>query len=347
MKHKNRPKRWVVWFGFVAILGILCAIIFFTYAGFVIGQPFGQAPFPKFVKIEKGLTPQDIADKLVDSGIINSRWFFLYEVRKQGAGGSLQAGIFVFDKPYNIKEVIAKLETEGKLPAKVLTFPEGTTVAHEATLISQKLGKPTSFKEIALTGQKRYPFKFSGTIKTDSLEGYLFPDTYQFDSLEPGIIIKTQLKRFEEMFDDKMIARCKELGKTVHEIVTLASIIEKEGADAQEMPIVSSVFWNRLRDGWMLQSDPTLMYVLDKHDKVLTTEEMAMDNPYNTYKNLGLPPGPICNPGKTAIMAALYPKDTKYFFFVGDGKGHTDFSETLYEHEQKKDKYWGNYKISP
>lgn len=342
-RRKRRP--FLVWLGFTVIFAGLCVIIFFTYANSVISRPFGQAPFPKQIRVEKGETPQVIADKLDENGIINSKWFFLYEVRKQNAGASLQAGIFIFDKPYDIRQVIVKLQTEGKLPAKVITIPEGSTIAQIDAKIAEKLGRKTAFKEVALSGKKRYPFKFSDSITTDSLEGYLFPDTYQFDSLEPGIVIKTQLKRFEEMFDSQMVARCKELGKSVHEIVTLASIIEKEGANADEMPIVSSVFWNRMRDGWMLQSDPTLMYVLDKHDKVLTLEEMAMDNPYNTYKNLGLPPGPICNPGKTALTAALYPKDTKFFFFVGDGKGHTDFSETQYEHEQKMEKYWGSYKI--
>jgi UPF0755 protein len=345
--RRRNLRQFLVWLGFAALIAILGAIIFFTYASIVIGKPFGEPPFPKLITIPKGETPQSIAAILEDNGIVSSKWFFQYEVRAQGAGGTLQAGIFIFDKPYNMREVIKKLQTEGKLPAKVLTIPEGSTISQIDVMIEQKLGKKTAFKEIALSGKKRYPFKFSGSIATESLEGYLFPDTYQFDSLEPGIVIKTQLKRFEEMFDDKMAARCKELGKTVHEIVTLASIIEKEGANADEMPIVSSVFWNRMRDGWMLQSDPTLMYVLDKHDKVLTLDEMAMENPYNTYKNIGLPPGPICNPGKTALMAALYPKETKFFFFVGDGKGHTDFSETQYEHERKMEKYWGDYKIKP
>ncbi len=343
----RKARKFLVWLVVVAIFLGLSALIFFVYVNHVASTPFGEQPFPKQIKIEKGETPQTIADKLYDDGVISSKWIFLFEVRKQNAGSRLQAGIFIFDKPFDMKQVITKLETEGKLPAKVLTFPEGSTITQEAKAISDKLGKATPFKEVALTGRKRFPFKFSSTISTDSLEGYLFPDTYQFDSLEPGIVVKTQLRRFEQMFDDKMVARCKELGKTVHEIVTLASIIEKEGANADEMPVVASVFWNRLRDGWMLQSDPTLMYVLDKHDKVLTLDEMAMDNPYNTYKNLGLPPGPICNPGKTALMAALYPKDTKYFFFVGDGKGHTDFSETQSEHERKMEKYWGSYKIKP
>ena len=170
-------------------------------------------------------------------------------------------------------------------------------------------------------------------LKQNSFEGYLFASDYRiFERSSPREVITLFYNSFKEFYNDSLIARTKELGFTIHEIITLASIIKGETHKEDEMSRISGVYHNRLRIGMKLQADPTIQYVLPGGWKRLTFKDLELDSPYNTYKYFGLPPGPINSPGKSAILAALYPEKNNYLYFVADGTGGHLFGKTLNEH---------------
>ncbi len=308
-----------------------------------INSPFGRVDYPVTLEIKEGSTPSQISEVLFEKGLISSQWLFKLEVRREGAGEKLQAGVFTFGEPLAMPQVIKKLMTEGRLPPTRVLVPEGRTAKEVGKILSYLRGFDGDlYQREALTGKTNFNFSFSKGIKGGSLEGYLFPDTYLLDEVSATGLIRKQLGQFEKVFVKKYIDRCKELGITVHEAITLASIVERESGTRDEMKNVSSVFWNRIKSGWKLESCVTVGYVVDKPHTILTLQELKTNSPYNTYLYPGLPPGPVCNPGKSAIEAALWPANTKYFFFVATGKGTNDFSETLSEHERKKGIYLKN-----
>jgi UPF0755 protein len=177
-------------------------------------------------------------------------------------------------------------------------------------------------------------------IEGASFEGYLFPETYQFPrNTRPQKIVSTMVEQLDKIWKPEWNARLTELGMTKHQILTLASIIEKETGSADEQPLISSVFHNRLKKKMKLQADPTVIYGIPNFNGNLTKEDLGTPTPYNTYVIEGLPPGPIANPGKKAIEAALYPANTEYLYFVADGQGKHIFSENLENHNQAVNDY--------
>jgi len=209
-----------------------------------------------------------------------------------------------------------------------------------------KLINKNKFAKIA--NETKFEFEFLNNVPNTlhlKLEGYLFPDTYNFDlaSGEEGIL-KIMLSNFNRKFKPEYYTRAKKLGMTVHQVITLASIIEREAKLAEERSIISGVFHNRLKKKMKLESCATIQYILFMEKGIiketLTEEDLKIDNIYNTYKYSGLPPGPICNPGEDSIKAALYPDDeNEYLYFVAKGDGSHVFSKTLKEHNEAKKKY--------
>lgn len=308
-----------------------------------INATFGKGPFPVELEIEEGSNLDTIAGKLENQGIISSAWIFKLEVKREGFGNKLQAGVFKFGEPLTMPQVIKKLATEGRLPSTRVMIPEGRSAREVAQILSSLRGFDfENYREFALDGKEKFPFEFTASIPGKSLEGYLYPETYQLDKVDAETLIKTQLAQFESIFTKKHIARCKELGLTIHEAITLASIVERESGRTSEMGKVASVFWNRLNANWKLESCVTVGYALEKPHTILTNDELKTNSPYNTYLYEGLPPGPVCNPGKAAIDATLWPPPSKYFYFVATGKGYNDFSETFREHQIKINKYLKN-----
>jgi len=324
----------------VILVLAIAASVFYIYFRNTVQDAFTAASYPVAIEIPKGSTPSQIAKILSDNGLISSERIFLWEVRSEGVAEDLQAGFYTFGEPLNMPQIIEKLTTEGRVLPKKVTIPEGRTVKEISKLLSPEIGD--AYKKLGLESKDKINFALASQIPGKSLEGYLFPDTYLLDNLTADALIKRQLERFEQVFTDKEIKKCKELGLTIHQAVTLASIVERESGNTAEMPLVSSVFWNRIKSGWKLESCVTVGYALEKPSTILTFKELEVDSLYNTYKYAGLPPGPICNPGSAAIKAALNPPETKYFFFVATGKGTNDFSVTASEHERKKALYLRN-----
>ena len=278
-----------------------------------------------------GNSSRVIAKRLVEQKIIRSEYAFRIAVRYRGTGKRLQAGTYMLRRNMALWDLLAEFE-KGQVTLVSWTVPEGLTISAIADLWELSgFGTAESFRKASESQHvlKRYEF----VDKT--VEGYLFPNTYKFaKGTTVESVVKMMLDEFEERWTEKFDKKAQNLGRTRHEIVTLASIIEKEAQFGQERPRISSVFHNRLTRKWKLQADPTVLYALGNPESPLTKSDLRVDSPYNTYKYKGLPPGPIANPGIDSIIAALRPEKTDYFYFVAIGEGKHHFSKTLSEHNR-------------
>lgn len=292
------------------------------------------------INIPGGATTKEIAQILQENELINNTLLYRVVSKVKGFDGKYNKGVHFLNKNMNYIEIARLLCQQGKSNSgKRITIVEGLTFEQLVNkLESENLIDKNKFIDIAQNGE--FSFKFFDDLQVTPqrkyvLEGYLFPDTYEFDdSYDELAIINVMLQRFEQIFEQSFYERAKELNMTIDEVITLASIIEKETMATDEREIVSSVFHNRLKSSinMRLGSCATVQYVLGTTKEVLSTRDTQVNSPYNTYINDGLPPGPICSPGKASIYAALYPANTDYLYFVADGKGNHIFSKTLNEH---------------
>ena len=289
------------------------------------------------VTIEHGMGAGSISMMLEERGLINSaRWFKLYS-RLYGLSASFKAGDHSLEPGLSTTEIARLLTEIPPLPPDLrITIIEGLTIDETAASLAAQTGIDSSAIAV-LTHDK----DFAKTLGVDkaTLEGYLYPDTY---FIRPESSAKELLKRmtrqFHAVFVDSLKVRAEEMGMMVDEVVTLASIIEQEVNLDEERPLVSSVFHRRLKRKRPLEANPTIQYALGEKRRVLY-EDLELDSPYNTYKYAGLPPGPIASPGRKSILAALYPADTKYLYFVSDTKGGHVFSRNITEHNRAVRKY--------
>ncbi len=233
--------------------------------------------------------------------------------------------------------VILDMMVRGKTYLHKVTIPEGYNLRQIAAVMSGA-GFGTEEDFIKITTD--HSFVSNQGIEAESLEGYLYPDTYYFPKDEPvENIVSATIERLWAVFKPEWKERAKELGLSIHQIITLASIIEKETGDKNERELISSVFYNRLRKGMRLETDPTVIYGIKNFDGNITRKHLSEKTPYNTYKVEGLPPGPIASPGYDSIKASLYPAETPYIFFVSKNDGTHYFSANLKEHNRAVNKY--------
>ena len=297
------------------------------------------------VTIPDNSSTEDIANILCDQGIINETWLFRAISRLRGADGLYIAGDHVLSPSMGYDEMIETLQENIAVLREEaeVTFIEGITLTDAAKLLEEnEICSADEF--IKVFNSASYGFDFeekvnSGGLKFYKMEGYLFPDTYRFYKEEdPKIVAKKIYANFESKVTPDYYGRMKDLGMSLDETMTLASIIQAEANTPFEMRRVSSVFRNRLRnaDSYpLLQSDPTSNYVTKVIKKYIEVPNTDMYTAYDTYEGAGLPPGPICNPGLDAIYAALYPEDTEYFFFCANVETREFFyAETNAEHEE-------------
>ena len=231
----------------------------------------------------------------------------------------------------SLREIIHQLEA-GKIVHRHFVVPEGLTVAQIAQLFEDEgFGTSESFSRAARDSQWRKRYGIEG----NSLEGYLFPNTYKLvDGIPAANVVKMMLDEFNRHWTRERTKEAKSLDFSPQEIITLASIIEREAKIADERPLIAAVFHNRLKRGWKLDADPTVLYALGNPRRALTKKDLKFDSLYNTYVYRGLPPAPICNPGLASIMAALRPAESSYLYFVAIGDGKHHFSNTLAEHNR-------------
>ena len=277
-----------------------------------------------------------IANELKEEGIIKSKWFFINYIKNEDASTKLKPGTYKFG-PGNVtfSDILEKL-VEGEQEEQVtVTIPEGYTVLQIAKLFSSKgLVEEQDFLDYAGSLEIPYDYIPKGT-DYKQLEGFLFPDTYQIPtSWKEDKIINMLLSEFDKHWSDEFDKRAEELGFSVNEIVTIASLIEREAKVESERTIISSVIHNRLKVGMLLQIDATVQYLLPEQKERLLYKDLEIDSPYNTYKYDGLPPTAIASPGLSCIEAALYPADTDYYYYraKANGNGEHWFSETFSEH---------------
>jgi UPF0755 protein len=307
-------------------------------------EPFrGYDEEEVFFTVERGATGTRIGESLQKQGIIRDRRLFLLALRFRARGRAVQAGEYRFAEPLSTFDILEKL-VSGDTFTFAVTLPEGLTRSERADLLAGRglaelSAIRSAFEEASLVSEL--------DPEARSLEGYLYPTTYRFArKVAPDELARTLVSQFKQVFDERRRAEAKKLGLSPRQVVTLASVIEKETGLAEERPLIASVFWNRLRIGMPLQSDPTIIYALELEgtfDGNLRRGDLELDSPYNTYRFPGLPPGPIASPGEASIQAVLEPAQSRFLYFVSRNDGSHHFSESYSEHVSAVRKYQVEY----
>lgn len=332
----------------ISLLVVLGAFSVFAWSQICLPKD-EHASSKHLFEVSKGEDVLEIAGKLEDEGIINDDLFFIFYVFFMNKQNQLKAGKYFVSPSESIFDISQKFIL-GEIAQAEITIPEGFTISQTTErLIEKKLVKGSEFEELAV-GYFHEEFSFLNEISSEeSLEGFLFPDTYQFsyeNSVEEiaGRMLANFNRKLTASLRDEIIRQ----NKTIFEIITMASLLEKEVRTLDDKKIVSGILWKRLEYSIPLQVDATIIYILSDSEKYperyitgkkttkVLIEETEINSPYNTYKYLGLPKGPICNPGLESIQAALYPKDSSYWYYLSTPEGDTKFSATLGEHNAKK-----------
>lgn len=335
----------------LALVAIVLVALFLVAAGALGGflyfrtrTPYrGYAVPAQIVDIPPGSGSRAIGARLVSAGIVRDRYTFELALYLSGASRALQAGQYRFDQAMTPREVIDKI-ARGDVYVVRITFPEGLTIQEMAKEYeSHGLGTSAAFEAAAAD-----PAPIAALDpEAHSLEGYLFPETYSVEPNAPAArLVDAMVARFKQEVGQDLRQQAAARGLTLHEVVTLASIVEKETGDPAERPMVAAVYENRLRLHMPLQCDPTVIYALElagQYSGGLRRDDLSYDSPYNTYRYPGLPPGPIASPGRASIVAALDPASVPYLYFVSRNDGTHVFARTLAEHNRNVRKYQIDY----
>ncbi len=341
----------------VGPLGTLAALVLMGLAAWqvylsprAIAQP--PSPSPPAARVQRGILFEvregesvvDIANRLQSQGIVVSSLQLRTLLALLGYEGLIQTGIYDFRPGSSALEVAQRLR-HGRFATVVIRIIEGWSLAQIAQAVEQAgVASALDFELAAIAGPYRNEFQFLQDLPPDTpLEGYLFPATYIFPrGVTSQDMVRAMLTKMDQVFTQEMRQEARDKGLTLHEVLTLASIVEREVASPPERPIVAQVFLKRLRIGMPLEADPTVQYALAQNPRnverygfwkaPLTMQDLQVDSPYNTYRRRGLPPGPIASPGLDSIIAVIRPADTNYLYFVAKGDGTHAFAETLAEH---------------
>ncbi len=303
---------------------VVCTLLLAACAG-------GGAPVR--VTIPPGASFRAATDSLAHAGVVRWPTAFRLYAAIGGRDRAIRAGEYQFRRGASWSHVLHDL-TVGPGIEKRLTIPEGFSIREMTPLLSSALGTPAeslaaAVRDSALRAEVNDP--------AETLEGYLFPDTYRFPWGTPARVAVTEMvHRFEDVWQPEWTARLAALHLTRHDVVTLASIVEEEARVDSERAIIAGVYYNRLRRGMPLQADPTVQYALGTHHERVLYRDLTVNSPYNTYRHAGLPPGPISSPGRASLEAALFPADVPYLYFVALPDGHHDFSTTYREHQNAR-----------
>jgi UPF0755 protein len=289
------------------------------------------------VSIERGASVMQIAAILEEQDVISNRFLFLIAARFFEKSDKLKAGTYLFTEPMSIIGVLNDLAAGRHRIELWVTIPEGLSAKRIAQILKGTSDIDTK-RFLDLASDRDYAESLG--IDAPGLEGYLFPDTYLFKVHDkPEHIISLMVGRFKSKVDRNMLDRMKKRGRSLHEIMTMASIVEGETRVPGERARVAGVYYNRLDCGMLLQADPTIQYIIPDGPRRLLYEDLRIKSPYNTYRIKGLPPGPINNPGLECIEAAIDPERHGYLFFVANGRGGHTFSRTYEEHNRAVAEY--------
>lgn len=335
---KKRFKWLIILLVFIVII-ISAGVFAYSYYNDSIYKPMAglKAPEKVEVNIETGTSSAQITQQLYEAGLIKNMDTFKIYLKLSNLGDKIQAGKYEMNTGMNAAEIVDKMVKGDVLKDTVIvTIPEGYTVKDIAAKFEEaKLTSSDEFMKAEENDSFDYGFLKNLPKRPVRLEGYLFPDTYEFSKdVTAHQIIDRMLSRFNEIMNNDMIAKAKDLNLTIDQAVTVASMIEKEAKIPSERPTIASVIYNRLKKKMLLQIDATVQYAQGQWKDKLLTQDTQIDSPYNTYKYAGLPVGPISNPGKASLEAAMNPDKTDYLFYVlkKDGNGAHVFTKTYAEH---------------
>jgi UPF0755 protein len=320
----------------LVILGLLTLVAIGLGGWWLLTPAPTLAEGPRTVEIPPHLGVREVAERLAESELIRSRLAFVALATVSGSARRLKAGEYEIPKDASPLTILALLAS-GRVVQHPVLLPEGGTVAELARILES--GRLASEAEVL--GVARDPAVIARLgIQAPSLEGYLFPDTYH---VVRGMTVEEMLTRMVQRLRTKLtpeiVAQAEARGLTIHQLLTLASIIEREAVVPDEMPLISAVFWNRLKRDMPLQADPTVQYAVGKERRALTRADLQVEDPFNTYRRPGLPPGPIASPGLAAIDATLRPAAVNYLYFVAmDDRRHV-FSSTVEAHNAAVARY--------
>lgn len=321
------------------IIGIVSGVLIgsmLAFYGLILFWPQGNPYDSITIDISKGSSVKEIGHVLHTRSVIRSEKAFLWGVRALGVETEIPAGSYKLIHANSNYRIIDQL-VNGAPVLKRVTILEGWTMNNIAEELHRKLGV-SKRKFMNVCRNNRLLNEFG--VNANSFEGYLFPETYFFpEDEDPEFVVRSMASEFRKNFSPHLKDRMNEIGLTELETITLASIIEGEALYHKERATISGVYHNRMKKGMRLQADPTIQYIIDDSPRRLLNEDLKIKSPYNTYLNPGLPPGPINNPGKASIVAALYPEQNPYLYFVARGDGYHTFSKTEKEHNRAKRKF--------
>jgi UPF0755 protein len=331
IRRKRRSKAGPAVLGVLLVLAVL-GTIYLIYAAAVRGDDVEAQQGPVKVEVVKGDTLSDVADKLEAAGVIKSAFVFKLQARYEGYGTETQIGRYTFERGQDTDVIFHKLAAGKAVPTIAVTFPEGLTLDETAQTVAKdsRVGA-AQFEQAARETNYDYAFLEHPGIRTT--EGYLYPARYDFEKdVTARQIVDRLLGQYLVETQDLDIAGARDrLGLTENQLVTVASLIEKEAASPREKPLVASVIYNRLDREMPLQIDATIQYALERPKENLTLRDLKVDSPYNTYENKGLPPGPICSPSRESLEAALNPEQTNYLYYVLKADGQSHFFTSDYQ----------------
>lgn len=323
-RRRRRPGAGSAILGVVLLAGVVGALYLIyapTYTGGT-GEPEGPAQ----VEVVRGDTLSTVATKLEAAGVIGSAFFFKLEARVDGRDTTIKTGRYTFPPDGDTDEILSKLTAGQAAPTIAVTFPEGLTLSETARTVAQGTGIPAEKFESAAR-RTDYAYAFLQDGKAQTTEGYLFPRRYDFErGVTAAQVVDRLLGQYLlETGGLDIVGAEERLGLTEHQLVTVASLIEKESANARERPVIASVIYNRIRKDMPLQIDATIQYALERPKENLSYTDLKIKSPYNTYENEGLPPGPICNPSLQSLRAATEPADTDHVYYVLEAGGEEHF----------------------
>jgi len=328
----------------ITVLIVLAASIAAWLVHARLVEPFkGYTAEEQFVEITPGSSTREIGRALVEAGVVRDELVFRIALWRSGAARRLKAGEYRFDRPMTVADVVDRI-ARGDVYLHAITFPEGLTIREMARIFeTQGFGSAREF--LAAAGKVGAIADLDPAAR--DLEGYLFPETYALPRRGTAEqLVAMMTSRFRKVLGPQLRQEAEEQGLSVRQVVTLASIVEKETAKADERPLVAAVCLRRLRIGMPLQSDPTVIYSLTlagRYNGNLTHANLQFDSPYNTYRHAGLPPGPIAAPGRTSIEAVVRPAESDYLYFVSRNDGSHVFARTLEEHNRNVARYQVGY----
>ena len=332
-RGKGTPLQKRIVFGIPALAVLLVLIVVLVIVPLSESPSHTGVPGTQvYFTVRPGMSVSEIGKELHERGIIDSEMKFWWTAKLNGFENKVKSGTFALQTGMSPRDALETL-VYGNTVTIRFTIPEGFSVRDIAErLENEGLVRADDFMKIAKT-YRPYPYVEEHENVRYAAEGFLFPDTYEINGeFDAARIMEMMAETFDRRLTKEMRERAKEMDLSIYELVTLASLVEKEAYHEEDRPIIAQIFLKRLRIGMPLQADPTVQYLLDAPKEDLLYRDTEIESPYNTYQNVGLPPGPIASPGTASLMAVLHPADTNYLYFVADRNGNNYYATNYADH---------------